>query len=510
MKIKDLTIISLVSIIGFISFGQAGHYGTVTAHNSRGSAPTLTFTAPNTCADVGNLKSGRIAVRNLSDATADNHHTSQSCFTIEKTSTDKNVWAQVTIQAGSGITGLYFYSSTSGVTPQPTSSTNLRTAVISIYNGTTCQPTLTCGAKWDNAITDIRVSAPHIRSASTERVDVSPGTTYRIEISTTTFSTDPNYNFDVYVVPLGAIPTNNNCSNAITFTDDIGVGCNLGAKRACNTNIPGCAFTLENSVFYTFTKPGDGIFSVTISNVQCEGGGNDLQTAIYRATPGNCNTNLNTTGNQIANRCFTGTYTYVINNSDPPGTQYILWVDGNAGAACSWGLTVLPVEWKRFDAFTKENNVLLEWTTSTEKNSDYFIIERSTDTENWMSLGRVIAAGNSSFEIDYQFIDPSPEIGINYYRLRQVDFDGTNNFSITEYVYYNGNKTVGLYPNPTNDFFILTGLNKNEIVTLFDYKGNFLENYLINDNFIIINLSLRNNGIYQIKTTKDFYRVTKI
>jgi gliding motility-associated-like protein len=320
---------------------QAGHYGTVTANNARGSAPTLTLTAPNTCSDIGNLKSGKIEVRNLSAATADNFISSQTCFTIANTNTNRNVWVQVTIPAGSGITGLYFYSSTAGVTPQPTSSTNLRTASLAVYNGSTCTPTLTCGEKWDNAITDITSTAPHIRGMGTERVDVVPGNTYRIEIFTTTLSTDAAYNFDVFVVPLGPIPTNNNCSNAIPFTNQ--VACNLGAKAACNTNIPNCAFTLENSVFYSFVKPGTGVFQITISGVTCEGGGNDLQSAIYLATTANCNTNLNTVGNQIANNCFTGSYTYTINNADPPGTEYIIWFDGNAGAACTWGVQVVNV-----------------------------------------------------------------------------------------------------------------------------------------------------------------------
>jgi hypothetical protein len=217
MKKLFFQIIFFFSCISGV-FAQAGFYGSVLANNARGSAPTLTLTAPNTCSDVGNLKSGRIEVRNLSAATADNFIASQTCFTIANTNTNRNMWVQVTIPAGSGITGLYFYSSTAGVTPQPTSSTNLRTASLAVYNGATCSPPLNCSSTWDNAITDIRVTAPHIRGLGTERVDVVPGNTYRIEIFTTQFSTDPDYNFDVFVVPLGAVPANNDCTNAIPFT----------------------------------------------------------------------------------------------------------------------------------------------------------------------------------------------------------------------------------------------------------------------------------------------------
>ena len=191
MKKLFFQIIFFFSCISGV-FAQAGFYGSVLANNARGSAPTLTLTAPNTCSDVGNLKSGRIEVRNLSGATADNFINSQSWFTIQNTNTNRNDWVQVTIPAGSGISGLYFYSSTAGVSPQPSESTNLRTASIAVYNGTNCNPPLHCGATWDNAITDIRVTAPHIRGTGTERVDVVAGNTYRIEIFTTQFSTDPN------------------------------------------------------------------------------------------------------------------------------------------------------------------------------------------------------------------------------------------------------------------------------------------------------------------------------
>ena len=121
---------ALIAGFSLSAFSQAGHYGTVTANNSRPSAPTLTLTAPNSCSDIGNLKSGKIEIRNFSASTADNFINSQSCFTIGNISTNRNVWVQVTIPAGTGIFGLYFYSSTAGVTPQPKTRTNLRKANI--------------------------------------------------------------------------------------------------------------------------------------------------------------------------------------------------------------------------------------------------------------------------------------------------------------------------------------------------------------------------------------------
>jgi hypothetical protein len=506
MKTKNILYAFLFIFIFNNVLSQAGTSGTpVTAHNSAGSASTLTLTGgPNTCGDVGNLRSGLIRVRNLGGATNDNNRSSQTCFEVASTLTsNKNMWARLTIPAGSGITGVYFYATTDGVTPQPASgSTNVRSASIGIYSGTTtsspCTPALICGSKWSNVICSYASSMPILRPTATERVDVTPGQTYMVEIWTTSLSTNTDYNFDILVVPMGAVPSNNNCSNAIPFTNE--TGCNLGAHQACNTNLPSCAFTLENSVFYSFTKPGDGGFSVTISNVQCEGGGNNLQTAIYRATPGNCNTNLNTVGNQIANRCFTGSYTYSISNADPPGTQYILWFDGNAGAACTWGITVLPVEWKRFEVFSNEDNVQIEWTTASEKNADYFIIERSTDATNWIRIGIQQAVGNSSFDSEYLFFDLTPSIGVNYYRLRQVDFDGSEDLTNIEYAYYSGNSNIGLYPNPTTGISIITGLKPKENVEVFDLYGRIcFYTSTNNQGHANIDLTSHPSGVYFIK-----------
>lgn len=470
-----------------------GFFGSVTANNSRGSAPTLTLTAANSCSDVGNLKSGKIEIRNLSGATSGDFISSQSCFTIPNISSYKNVWAEVSIANGSGIEGFYFYSSTEGICPQPSSSTNLRTAYIQVYDVTTCTPSLVCGGTWDNVITDIYASAPHIRSVGTTRVDVNPGKTYRIEISTTTASTDPDYDFDVFVVPVGAAPSNSNCSNAISFTNQI--ACNLGGNPGCNTDIPNCAWTIENSVFYSFVKPVSGSFDVTISNVDCEGGGNDLQSAIYRASTINCNTQLNSFGNQIDDQCFTGSYTYTINNADPIGTEYIIWFDGNAGAACKWGIQVtdpLPVELLSFSAQCSNGKPLLEWSTASELNNDYFTIEKSLDGLNFEVFDYVSGQGNSNSTTHYSWKGESALYETEYYRLKQTDYNGDYKYLGTKAINCKLENQLLIYPNPTdNDFTVL--LPDDYIfpgtIQVFDNLGRIVFEKEINDNSVKVVLN---------------------
>ena len=89
----------------------------------------------------------------------------------------------------------------------------------------------------------------------------------------------------------------------------------------------------------------------------------------------------------------------------------------------------LPVELLSFNALVNNNNVSLEWTTATELNNDYFVIEKSEDASAFEEIGRVTGAGTSSQIHRYTFIDPDLHSGIFFYRLRQVDYDGKYEFS---------------------------------------------------------------------------------
>lgn len=87
----------------------------------------------------------------------------------------------------------------------------------------------------------------------------------------------------------------------------------------------------------------------------------------------------------------------------------------------------LPVELLTFDAIKAGNKVLLKWTTASETNCESFIVERSFDLERNTTIDQVPGAGNTTSMQHYQTIDEHPQHGVNYYRLLQVDFDGTVN-----------------------------------------------------------------------------------
>lgn len=92
--------------------------------------------------------------------------------------------------------------------------------------------------------------------------------------------------------------------------------------------------------------------------------------------------------------------------------------------------SALPVEMTRLQARQADHNaVLLTWETVTESNNDFFDVERSADGHTFASIGQVKGNGTSSTAQAYRFLDKNPRPGINYYRLRQVDYDDRAEYS---------------------------------------------------------------------------------
>jgi len=88
----------------------------------------------------------------------------------------------------------------------------------------------------------------------------------------------------------------------------------------------------------------------------------------------------------------------------------------------------IPVELVSFKADFNNNKVILSWQTATELNSSHFVIERKSNSE-WDVIGQVNSAGNSTQIIDYSFVDENVSSTTLYYRLKQVDLDGSYSYS---------------------------------------------------------------------------------
>ncbi|MDG1332032.1 MAG: hypothetical protein P8P74_06870 [Crocinitomicaceae bacterium] len=88
---------------------------------------------------------------------------------------------------------------------------------------------------------------------------------------------------------------------------------------------------------------------------------------------------------------------------------------------------VLSIELSDFEVTNDEGNEnKVEWTVTSQENNDYFLIERSDDLENWVTVGEVEGAGTTDEELRYEVLDDDYRWVINYYRLSQIDFDATS------------------------------------------------------------------------------------
>ncbi len=113
---------------------------------------------------------------------------------------------------------------------------------------------------------------------------------------------------------------------------------------------------------------------------------------------------------------------------------------------------VLPVELINFSASTDGNNVKLFWTTASETNNDYFVIERSRDTEDFRQLSVINGNGNSTILREYAYQDLHPLEGNSYYRLKQIDYDGNFSYSKVITLYFTRNEEpISIVPNPASD-----------------------------------------------------------
>ncbi len=115
--------------------------------------------------------------------------------------------------------------------------------------------------------------------------------------------------------------------------------------------------------------------------------------------------------------------------------------------------TPLPVELVHFNAkLLNSRTVNVSWKTVSEINNDYFEVEKSENGTNFYSFAMINGAGNSTSTLNYSTIDSSPYSEVTFYRLKQIDFDGSFNYSEIKSVSMNGFNSAFIYPNPASNF----------------------------------------------------------
>lgn len=163
----------------------------------------------------------------------------------------------------------------------------------------------------------------------------------------------------------------------------------------------------------------------------------------------------------------------------------------------------LPVELTAFDGKQVDDNVELTWTTNSEINNNYFEIQKSTDGFVFQAIGQVSGHGNSSSIHNYTFTDESTRSGKYYYRLKQIDFDGTFAYSDIIVVESKLKSEIIFYPNPATTAVKFKNVKASEFTAkVYGVSGELLLEETL-DSHKFLNVSFLESGYYILETTEE-------
>jgi len=174
---------------------------------------------------------------------------------------------------------------------------------------------------------------------------------------------------------------------------------------------------------------------------------------------------------------------------------------------------VLPVHYSRLAAYKSGIATVIDWQTSTENNCKRFNILHSTDGSYFKQIGSIDSKagfGNSTAKLDYKFFDSESRIGTNYYRLEQVDIDGTSSHSELIKVIWTESRNISMYPNPVIDelHIDLSTVNPTQMeLKIVDMSGVTIEGFLLKTesglNHIRFNLAHLPTGVYGVQVLQN-------
>lgn len=182
---------------------------------------------------------------------------------------------------------------------------------------------------------------------------------------------------------------------------------------------------------------------------------------------------------------------------------------------CASSLSALPVNLIQFNAEPYgDNQARLYWSTSMQYNHSHFEVERSIDGKNFYPIGTEYGDAFTEQVSEYMMIDPSPFMGLNYYRLKQVDLDGKYEFSPVRTVRFDYKiGRIAVFPNPTAGMLtvLVPAENKYQTITVFDALGKQVVSTLVapGENTVGLDLSDMSRGVYVLTISGETFRVIK-
>lgn len=206
--------------------------------------------------------------------------------------------------------------------------------------------------------------------------------------------------------------------------------------------------------------------------------------------------------------CYNGSWT---NQTTGPGSIDLNYsvtpsfpISKYTNASC-YGSFTLPVQLIYFDVREDEDGVYVSWSTASEINNDYFEVQQSNDGITWKTISKVEGAGNSTNVLYYSIVDSDINgYEVKYYRLKQVDFDGTESYSKLLEFYFDEDKRYELNAYDNGEH-IVVDLQQIGIfdVQIFDINGALLYQKTLNssmaDSILFIEKNNLSKGLYFVK-----------
>lgn len=160
---------------------------------------------------------------------------------------------------------------------------------------------------------------------------------------------------------------------------------------------------------------------------------------------------------------------------------------------------VLPVTFSKFSTSSTKNTSQLSFSTASETNNDYFTIERSADGRSFDAIGEIKGAGNSNTPLSYEFIDEKPFTGMNFYRIKQTDFDGKFSFSDIKSVRHNTIGNLSITPGTTEGRLQVTTDADDYTLDIYNVAGQQVKSFKSLSLDQYISIDDLTTGLYFIK-----------
>jgi hypothetical protein len=274
-----------------------------------------------------------------------------------------------------------------------------------------------------------------------------------------------------------------------------------------NNITEGQTFTNQNIFTYRFIRianqGSDGIsnYSISIFDDQM----NFIETVIFPSNAeGEVYPNWHITYNGLTglgNSCIDGGKDHIVVEDDAFTTIF-----ENPNQCVK--LAPMPITYQNQPSAKLQNNqTQITWSVTTQLNNEKYIIEHSNG-RTFSSIGEITGDGTSNVIKHYEYIHTSPSICINYYRIKQVDFDSKYSYSDIASVRYDGNGETNIYPNPATSEVTIT-TSEQTTLQIMDVYGRLLNTEDISEGQNTINVSELPTGILIFAVGDQRFKVLK-